>query len=195
MPEIFKNEWGRLVNIDGRQVTTELSILMATAMALGAHSSDIDQEIHCDIPGGPLWTRTSVTIDFSTKWRVEGSPWAPPSGMPIHEAVGLLVEGIRPFSVLDPPITESPITSRSPSPVGRGVITRDSHRSPSPFYENPSGPPSSRSVSPVLRADTEHLEDEVICEACLTWQIMRARVSVECVCEAPEDTEDTAFMH
>lgn len=35
MPEIFRNHAGKLVNVDGSQVTSELAILMATAMALG----------------------------------------------------------------------------------------------------------------------------------------------------------------
>lgn len=35
MPEIFINHDGKLVTVDGAQVTSELAIMMATAMALG----------------------------------------------------------------------------------------------------------------------------------------------------------------
>ncbi|KAF7977623.1 hypothetical protein HWV62_3020 [Athelia sp. TMB] len=181
MPEIFKDWRGRLVNIDGRQVTTELAIMLATAMSLGAYTTDIDQEIFADTPDGPVSTRTSITIDFSSKWRVRDSPWAPPEGMPLEEAVGLLIRGIRPLADDE---------SRSPSPTS----SRPS-RTPTPgprSAQSPPCPPSSRSPSPVLSSALETLveqDEEIICDACLAQLIISSPLDCDC------SRQDAALAH
>ncbi|KAF7977146.1 hypothetical protein HWV62_4557 [Athelia sp. TMB] len=116
MPPIFRNHLGRLVNAQGVEVTVELAVMMAMGMSLGAYRTDIDQEIHAETPDGPVWTRTSVTFDFSDHWRVSDSPWTPPSGMPLEEAISCLIRGIGPLRVLENPIIGSPYPSANPSP-------------------------------------------------------------------------------
>ncbi|KAF7968494.1 hypothetical protein HWV62_30455 [Athelia sp. TMB] len=77
MPAIFKDHRGRLVNVDGLQVTTELSFLLATGMALGAYRMGIEQEIRAQSVDSPVSTHTSVTFDFSDGWRVKELPMGP----------------------------------------------------------------------------------------------------------------------
>ncbi|KAF7986630.1 hypothetical protein HWV62_26440 [Athelia sp. TMB] len=192
MPEIFKDLRGRLVNVEGRQVTSELAILLTTAIALGAYRSDIDQEIFADTPDGPISTRTSVTIDFSTNWRTKDSPWIPPSGMPLEEAVDLLVRGFRPLD-----FSESPDASRSPSP---SVDGSSSTASPGPRIatESPHCPPSSRSPSPVLRAAIESLvdqTDEILCDVCLAKLFITSPMDCDCVPVSVPIISNSIFTH
>ncbi|KAF7967633.1 hypothetical protein HWV62_33611 [Athelia sp. TMB] len=186
MPEIFKDSRGRLVGVDGRQVTTELAIMLATAMALGAYSTDIDQEIFAETTDGPVSTRTSVTIDFSSKWRVKGSPWSPPEGMPLAEAVGLLIRGIRPLDSVESrsPSPEFDYHSRTPTPGSRSAT------------QSPPCPPSSRSPSPVLCSALESLvdqDDETICDACLAKLVISS--PLDCDCQDAALQQDAALAH
>ncbi|KAF7978252.1 hypothetical protein HWV62_1072 [Athelia sp. TMB] len=166
MPIIFRGHRGRLVNANGRQVTTELSVLMATAMALGVYRSDVDQEVHADTPDGPVWTRTSVTFDFSDGWRAGDSPWTPPSGMSLDEAVGLLMRGIGPLRVLENPIIQSPAPTRTPSPDSDAESAV-----------------SSSSGSLLLRSPfpTHISRDDAICEVCLTKCVIASPDDCDCV--------------
>ncbi|KZP05406.1 hypothetical protein FIBSPDRAFT_901027 [Athelia psychrophila] len=99
------------------EVTSELAILMATAMALGAYRSDIDQTIYWDGSGKPITTRTSITIDFSNTWQPEMSAYVPVPGMPLDEAVRLLLAGVVPRSQGAPESPPSFSGTRSSSPV------------------------------------------------------------------------------
>lgn len=87
-------------------------------MQLGAYNTDIHQEIHCDAPGGPITTRTSVTFDFSSRWPTYNSPWTPAPGMALEDAVELLLGGVVPRSTArSRSPSECPPNSRTPSPV------------------------------------------------------------------------------
>ncbi|KAF7975394.1 hypothetical protein HWV62_9611 [Athelia sp. TMB] len=193
MPEIFKDTRGRLVGIDGRQVTTELAILLATAMALGAYTTDIDQEIFAETRDGPISTRTSVTIDFSTNWHVKGSPWAPPTGMPLAEAVGLLIRGIRPLDSVESrsPSPDFDHPSRTPTPGPRSATP-----GPRSATQSPPCPPSSRSLSPVLCSALESLvdqDDETICDVCLAKLVISS--PLDCDCQDAALQQDAALAH
>lgn len=135
MDPIFED--GSLVAVGNPavEVTSELAILMATAMALGtfqfllllfalftymllgAYRSDIDQTIYWDGSGKPITTRTSITIDFSNTWQPEMSAYVPVPGMPLDEAVRLLLAGVVPRSQGAPESPPSFSGTRSSSPV------------------------------------------------------------------------------
>ncbi|KZP23179.1 hypothetical protein FIBSPDRAFT_952247 [Athelia psychrophila] len=117
MDPIFDDDSLVAVGDPAIQVTSELAILLATAMALGAHRSDINQTIHSDGPGQPITTHTSMMIDFSSTWQPEGSAYLPVPGMPLDDAIRLLVAGIVPRSQGPPESPPCPPGSRSPSPV------------------------------------------------------------------------------
>lgn len=122
----------------------------------------IDQEINCDTPGGPLTTRTTVTIDFSSDWRAQDSPWSPPEGMPLATAIKLLLQGLGPRPGASPSSSPSSSPNVSPRP------SRSPSRSPSRGAME-----SSRSPSPLL------------CEACLEQQLIASPSDCDCPREAP----------
>ncbi|KZP23141.1 hypothetical protein FIBSPDRAFT_889791 [Athelia psychrophila] len=80
------------------QVTSELVILMATAITLGAYRSDINQTVHCNGPGKSITTYTSITIGFSNTRQLEMLVYVPGPGMPLDEAIHLLSTGVVPQS-------------------------------------------------------------------------------------------------
>ncbi|KZP21507.1 hypothetical protein FIBSPDRAFT_891003 [Athelia psychrophila] len=157
----------KLVTVDGAQVTSELAIMMATAMALGCYNADIDQEIRCDAPGDPITTQTSVTFDFSTRWPAHDSPWTPAAGMALEDAVELLLGGVIPRS-----------TARSKSSSACPQNSRTS--SPVLF------------AAEQLADQT----DEAICDVCFAKQVIALPFECDCA-ECGKDTsfcEDIAFM-
>ena len=132
----------------------------------GAYRTDIDQEIHAQSVDGPVSTRTSVTFDFSEDWRVKDSPWAPPSGMSLNDAVSLLIRGICPLSVLETPIVANLRSSRSPS--------LSSSETDGEFR---SSSEASLSRNPVEQSPC----DDDICEVCLSKCVIASLDDCDCV--------------
>lgn len=138
MPEIFKNEWGRLVNIDGRQVTTELSILMATAMALGKPRRSffiILNYLHFSKAPTPLILTKRYTAIYQVALcgLAHRSPsTSPPSGVskvrpgPLHQecrftrqwASSSRASGPSLYSTLPSPRAQSPAAAHHPLAAG-----------------------------------------------------------------------------
>lgn len=171
MSEFFNQDAPGLVTVEpGVQVTSELAILMATAMALGtcirtnsysptytlfpgAYSSNVDQEVTSAHPGAPITVRTTLTFDFSSE-RPQ-SRYAPPPEMTLEDALRLLLIGTVPRDE----------AARSPTP------------------------PPTRSSSPVDgRSDSATSDRSFICERCLfAVTVIAAPSDCDCgECENPE---------
>ncbi|KZP06535.1 hypothetical protein FIBSPDRAFT_966378 [Athelia psychrophila] len=126
MSEFFNQDAPGLVTVEpGVQVTSELAILMATAMALGAYSSNVDQEVTSAHPGAPITVRTTLTFDFSSE-RPQ-SRYAPPPEMTLEDALRLLLIGTVPRD--EAARSPTPPPTRSSSPVDGRSDSATSDRS------------------------------------------------------------------
>lgn len=150
--------------------------------------TSIDQEIHCETPGGPISTRNTVTIDFSTDWRAKDSPWSPPEGMPLSVAIRTLLQGLGPRPRASRSTSPSPSRnpsrnpSRTPSRSPTRSLSLSPSRSHSPGPESTVCSPTSRSPSPV------------ICDACLEHQVIASPSDCDCPKQAPIVSRCVTFI-
>lgn len=136
-----------------------------------------------------MWTRTTVTVDFSDHWRIKDSPWTPPSGMTLDEAVSLIVRGIGPLRVSEALIIDSPNLSRSPSPVYHNDSPVSMSRSPSLDTDSESLVSSSGGLPLLGSPFAGHRipRDDELFDDCLAKRIIASLDDCDCVTVSPSN--------